>query len=443
MRFVVAIVGAIAAASAFPTIENLARLAQRNGSLSLHNETWIAEFSGKLARLKQKKLLFDPLTHPIDVSGKHAFRAPDFENGDQRGPCPGLNALANHGYIPHDGVVGLLDLIEQANTVFGVSIDLVAILASGATLYVGTSSSLNPGFSIGGMSPKTENVLGNLFGLLGKPRGLDGTHNIIECDSSATRNDLYNTGNAHTMNLTLFQKILEFADDGFITMDDLADRAVERFHESIATNPTFYYGPYTGTIARNAGYAFLGRFISNHTKEYPQGGHLSKEVMFSFFGVHEENGGLVYREGHERIPENWYRIAVDYSLTDYNLDLVNWVIKHPVLLSIGGNQGEVNTFAGLDIANITGGVLNAEKLLEGNNLVCFGLTALKTFVPVSLTSSVLASLGPLVKLLDDLLLHPLLDLSCPAFTDLTLGGQDLWSGLLDCYPGARQSGMAF
>ncbi|KAI1427669.1 Chloroperoxidase [Xylaria sp. FL1777] len=443
MRVVVAIVGALAAvASAFPTVENLARLAQRDGSPSLLNEDSIEELSGQLAQLKGKRLLFDPLADPIDIYGEHSFKAPDFENGDQRGPCPGLNALANHGYIPHDGVVSLLDAIEQANTVFGMSIDLVAILAVVATVYVGTPLSLNPGFSIGGIFSKQENILGNLFGLLGKPTGLDGTHNTIESDSSPTRNDLYNTGNAHTMNFTLFQKMLEFADDGFITMDDLADRAVERFYESIATNPTFYYGPYTGTIARNAGYAFMGRFMSNHTKEFPQGGHLSKEVFSSFFGVYEENSKQVYREGHERIPENWYRIAVDYSLTDYNLDLVAWAIKHPVLLSIGGNLGEVNTFAGVDIANLTGGVLNAATLLEGNNLICFALNALKTFVPTSLSATVLTSLTPVLKLLDNILLHPLLDLSCPAFADLTLGGEDLWSALLNRYPGARQSGMA-
>ncbi|KAI0508816.1 Chloroperoxidase [Xylaria bambusicola] len=444
MRSIVIIAGAIAAVSAFPTVENLARLARHDGLPSLAGETSIETLSEQLTRLEKKRLLFDPLTDPIDVSGKHAFKAPDFEHGDQRGPCPGLNALANHGYIPHNGVVSLVEVIEQANTVFGMGLDLVGILAGVATLYVGTPLSLNPGFSIGGMSPKSENILGNLFGLLGKPRGLDGTHNIIESDSSATRNDLYNTGNAHTMNLTLFQKMAKYADDdGFITMDDLADRAVERFYESIATNPSFYYGPYTGTIARNAGYAFMGRFLSNHTKEHPLGGHLSKEVLASFLGVCEENGKQVYREGHERIPENWYRLAVDYSLNSYNLDLVAWVTKHPILLSIGGNLGEVNSFAGVDIGNITGGVLNAAKLLEGNNLICFALTVLKTFVPSSLTSSIFATLEPLLNFVDDILLHPLLDLSCPVFADLSLGGTDLWSGLLHRYPGARQVGMAF
>lgn len=41
------------------------------------------------------------------VTGEHTFQPPDFENGDQRGPCPGLNALANHGYIPRSGVVSV------------------------------------------------------------------------------------------------------------------------------------------------------------------------------------------------------------------------------------------------------------------------------------------------------------------------------------------------
>lgn len=32
---------------------------------------------------------------PIDVSGQHEWQAP--KSTDQRGPCPGLNAMANHG----------------------------------------------------------------------------------------------------------------------------------------------------------------------------------------------------------------------------------------------------------------------------------------------------------------------------------------------------------
>ncbi len=41
------------------------------------------------------------------VSGEHEFVPPNFAAGDVRGPCPGLNALANHGYLPRNGVAGV------------------------------------------------------------------------------------------------------------------------------------------------------------------------------------------------------------------------------------------------------------------------------------------------------------------------------------------------
>ncbi|KAE8130825.1 hypothetical protein BDV38DRAFT_266108 [Aspergillus pseudotamarii] len=71
-----------------------------------------------------KRLLIDSMSSPIDsrsfphvpgmgvaeeycneVTREHTFQPPDFEKCDQRGPCPGLNALANHAYIPRSGVV--------------------------------------------------------------------------------------------------------------------------------------------------------------------------------------------------------------------------------------------------------------------------------------------------------------------------------------------------
>lgn len=33
----------------------------------------------------------------VSVSGAHRYIPANFAAGDQRGPCPGLNALANHG----------------------------------------------------------------------------------------------------------------------------------------------------------------------------------------------------------------------------------------------------------------------------------------------------------------------------------------------------------
>lgn len=167
-------------------------------------------------------------------------------------------------------------MIGAVNTVFGMGIELITVLSVMGTVGVGNPLALNAGFSIGGKSPKSNNILGNVLGLVGTPRGLDGSHNWIEGDSSNTRDDLYVTGDASTMNMTLFMQIYDNVQGDAITMDDIAKRAADRFEDSISINPYFYYGPYTGMVARNAGYIFTGRLLSNHSAEYPRGGHLSE-----------------------------------------------------------------------------------------------------------------------------------------------------------------------
>jgi hypothetical protein len=134
------------------------------------------------------------------------------------------------------------------------------------------------------------------------------------------------------MNMDLFRDTHDRADEnGVISMDLLAEQAARRFATSVATNPNFYYGPITGMVSRNAGIFFLGRLLSNHTAEHPDG-ILTQEVFRKFFGVYEDaQGRLEYRQGHETIPENWYRKPVEYGLVPLNLDLVDWVIKQPVL----------------------------------------------------------------------------------------------------------------
>jgi hypothetical protein len=124
------------------------------------------------------------------------------------------------------------------------------------------------------------------------------------------------------------------------------------------------------------------------------------------------------------------------------LDLVAWFLAHPVLASIGGNLGAVDTFAGLDLGDVTGGALDAAALLQGNNLLCFALQAVKTLAPNSL-GALFSILDVPLQLLDQAVLGSLLNLSCPAWGDLTMGGGDLFSGLMAKYPGARRSGAAF
>nr|DAD54583.1 TPA_asm: putative aromatic peroxidase [Fusarium equiseti] len=384
----------------------------------------------------EKRLLFDAGNEPIDVTGKHEFIPPNFEKGDQRGPCPGLNALANHGYIKRNGVTNLVETIGAINKVYGMGIDLATILTTMGVVFVGNPLSLNPGFSIGSTPKGNDNILGNLVGLLGKPRGLVGSHNIIEGDSSNTRADLYVTGDASTMAMDQFESFYDMAsDEGTYDFDTFAERAKIRFHETIETNPDFYYGPFTGMIVRNAGYFFACRMLSNHTK----GSHediMDQATLRSFFAVQKEGDKLTYKRGWERIPTNWYRRSVDYGLIDVNLDVISLITKYPELGSIGGNMGEVNSYAGVDISDITGGVLNLTKLLEGNNLLCFVFEVVKTVSPNSL-SGLFSIVVPPLKLITDALGTALLDLSCPALKDLQVGGESFSKGIQKKFPGAK------
>lgn len=85
--------------------------------------------------------------------------------------------------------------------------------------------------------------------------------------------------------------------------------------------------------------------------------------------------------------------------------------------------------------------MNLPTLLENNNLICFVLQLLKTLTPNSL-SGVLATLEVPLKLITDALMAPILDLSCPAFDDLTNGGEPIWESFQEMFAGAAKSGTS-
>ncbi|RHZ61787.1 peroxidase family protein [Aspergillus thermomutatus] len=407
---------------------------------SAHRNCPYAALKGKEDSELRKRFLVDSMSEPIDVTGVHAFQPPNFENGDQRGPCPGLNALANHGYIPRSGVVSFVEVIAAINKVYGMGVDLATVLALMGVVWTGNPLALEPSFSIGGRDTGVNNLLNNLGGLLGEPEGLIGSHNFIESDSSNTRDDLYVTGNNYALNMDKFMEWYNMSTDGTFSLDLMAERAKIRLDQTIQTNPDFYYGPVTGLIARNAGYIFAGRLFRNHSHENPEG-VLTKEIVRSFFAIYGEEGNLTYREGWERIPEKWYKTPVDYGLVQLNLDTVDWVLKYPELGSIGGNTGTVNSFTGVDLSDLTGGVLNLTTLLEGNNLLCFVFEVLKFASPNAL-AGLYKTLAVPLEMIDQVLSVPLLNMSCPAFKDLQIGGRPFWDAIKDDFPGALKSGGA-
>lgn len=61
-------------------------------------------------RVVARKTGFSASQQYVSNTGAHAFIPPG--KNDLRGPCPGLNAMANHNYIPHNGVATISQFIQ-------------------------------------------------------------------------------------------------------------------------------------------------------------------------------------------------------------------------------------------------------------------------------------------------------------------------------------------
>jgi hypothetical protein len=101
---------------------------------------------------------------PSSVTGlkrvpEAAYPYQDPKPSDQRGACPGLNTLANHGYIPRSGIVTVAQTIKASADVFNMGADLTAFLAGGSLIFAGDIPSMV--YSIGGADART-NSLGPL-----------------------------------------------------------------------------------------------------------------------------------------------------------------------------------------------------------------------------------------------------------------------------------------
>ena len=92
----------------------------------------------------------------------------------------------------------------------------------------------------------------------------------------------------------------------------------------------------------------------------------------------------------------------------------------PEALSVGGNTGKVNTFTGVDLANITGGVYQTSDLTDPKKFVCYLYQITLAIVPDFLRSEALGdALGGALNLLQSKI-SPLVDPSCAKIGELSL-----------------------
>ncbi|CZT22238.1 related to oxidase [Ramularia collo-cygni] len=356
----------------------------------------------------------------VDVSGDHRFIAP--ASGDDRGPCPGLNAMANHGYLPRNGRASIQQLIDGTEKVFGMAKDLGGFLS----YYGANVDGDGKGWSIGG-APKT---------------GISGSHNNYETDSSPCKSDLSQYGSNQKLVLSQFKTLYNAQPDASTAnynLEVLREFRGKRYAESIAKNPDFAYLPFGGILVSQAAYTFIYRFMGNKSIEYPSG-VLNKDVLKSFMSITGDDDNMKWTFGNERIPENWYKRnqADEYSVPYFFSDILYFAETQPEILNIGCNQGQVNTFLPLNTNLLTNGAYSDESAAKDPS--CF---AMQYGVRAMLDSASPSLLAPLTNALSSTLAA----LTCPSIssfnlTALALGcpGFSLYGGpSAPVAPGAIQS----
>ncbi|EME80568.1 uncharacterized protein MYCFIDRAFT_50025 [Pseudocercospora fijiensis CIRAD86] len=363
-----ALLGAVPLAAAFPAAIFEA-VASNNPALAARAEEIRSQLDKRQVAADGATKLFEPVpifnekAQFIDVGpgSGHEYVAPG--PNDLRGPCPGLNAFANHGFLPHNGYATITQFIDATMNVVGMGPVLAGFLAVlGATIDGdGTSWSIGgtPGAGIGGP-------------LSSQGHGISGSHNKYESDASPTRGDLYQSGDDYKTIASQFQELINVSPNGVVTLDSLTTHRSNRFDHQIATNPYFFNGPFTGVLVQPAAYTFIYRFMANHSAEHPYG-ELTYDVIKAWFGISGDSGSYVANQGQEHIPMNWYRRAIEYPYdnTYFLADVANAAALYPKFLNVGGNTGTTNSFTGIDVRNLSGGVFNSASLAQDNNFACF------------------------------------------------------------------------
>ncbi|EME38183.1 hypothetical protein DOTSEDRAFT_141173 [Dothistroma septosporum NZE10] len=294
---------------------------------------------------------FNATLQYVSNQGQYAFKAPG--TGDARGECPGLNAMANHGYLPHNGVATIQQFIDATGTVFGMGQDLAGFLAVFGALVDGDGL----GWSIGGL-PHT---------------GILGSHNDYETDSSPIKSDLNQYGSNTKFVMSQFYNLYNRQPDAAsanYNLEVLRAFRGDRLQESIAKNPYYAYLPFTGIAVSQAAFTFIYRFMSNKSAEYPEG-LLNKAVLKSFMSVTGPENNLTHTPGYEAIPDNWYKRnpSDDYTIPYFISDIGYFGQTQPGIYQIGCNKGKVNTYSPFDPSQLTNGAYTAQQVAA--NPVCF------------------------------------------------------------------------
>ncbi|PYH44730.1 peroxidase family protein [Aspergillus saccharolyticus JOP 1030-1] len=136
---------------------------------------------------------------------------------DDRGPCPMMNTLANHNFLPHDGRnITRPKLIEALGAALNFTSSLSSVMFDMAIV----------------VNPEPNATYFTLDQL--------NQHNILEHDASLSRADAY-LGNNHIFNATIFEQTRQYWTSSILDATMLANSKLARQITSRATNPTYTF----------------------------------------------------------------------------------------------------------------------------------------------------------------------------------------------------------
>ncbi|UZJ53819.1 hypothetical protein CBS101457_003139 [Exobasidium rhododendri] len=287
----------------------------------------------------------------ITPDAAHPYQAPS--STDQRGPCPGLNTLANHGYLPRTGIVHWQDIIEGTKDGFNMANDLGTFLAIYGVLSEGDVSTGM--LSIGGDLPST---------LVGGRKGLQ-THGAFEGDTSLARMDQYPNGRNWQFDQGTydgFKAANTQYGGGNATLNSLTQYRYQRFMESKANNPQFAFIPPRYLFAPAEAGLVLQMFANrnNGGQDY----NVAPDVLDSFFV-------------NETYPPNFVQKQQPYTLPSIISDAIQILL--PRFVPPGVNAG-ANNYVPLSPS------LNASDLLTPSAYGCALYESMVAFLPSSLLS---------------------------------------------------------
>lgn len=151
-----------------------------------------------------------------DFSDQSQYRYEPPRSTDSRSPCPALNALANHGYLPRDGRNITPELLQRVcQQKMGLS-------------WIATKTIIRQAYKTVGRD-----------GLLSLSDLAYHAPDSIEHDGSFSRLDAALSNNQQAkFNQERFNKFLSFSKDGqYLTTDDVAAARLYFKAESLRTNP--------------------------------------------------------------------------------------------------------------------------------------------------------------------------------------------------------------